>query len=79
MDDGRRVVQRVDHVVDGAAVGLTLVSRSSAQIDELLVASHLRAGLAGADAKELNDEQVELKDELANVLVHPDAFVNLSR
>ena len=71
------VVEVVDHVVDGAAVGRALVR--CADEDELLVASHFGARLACADPKELDHEQVQLKDELADVLVLPHAFVYFSR
>ena len=53
VDDCRRVVQVVDHVVDGAAVRGAFVR--CANEDEFLVAGHLRAGLRGADAEELDD------------------------
>ena len=44
--------------------------------DEFLVACHLGASLARADAKELDDQEVELKDELSDVLVLPHALVH---
>ena len=45
--------------------------------DEFLIAGHFRAGLGGADAEELDDEQVELKNELSDVFVLPYALVDI--
>ena len=47
--------------------------------DVLSVALHAWAGGGGADAKELNHEQIKLQNELADVLVLPDAFVDFWR
>ena len=69
----------MNHVVNSTAVGLALMSGGSTQVDELLVTGHLRARLARADAKELNDQEVKFEDELANVFIHPDALVDLRR
>ena len=73
LDNCGSVVERVDHIVDGAAVLAALVGQD---VDEVLVGSHLRASLTCADAEELNDEQVEFKYELSDMLILPDTFVH---
>ena len=45
--------------------------------DEFLIAGHLGTGLRVADAEELNNKQVELEDELADVFVLPNALVDI--
>ena len=53
VEDGRWVVQVVDHVVDCAAIWSALVRGTDE--DEFLIAGHFRAGLGVANAEELND------------------------
>ena len=77
VDDCRRVVQVVDHVVNRTAVRCSLM-RGTYE-NELFVTSHLWAGLRGANAEELHDQEVQLKDELADVLILPDALVYVLR
>ena len=74
LDDCSGVVERVNHVVNCWAVLCSLVC--SADKDEILICSHPWASRASADIEELDDQQVELKDELSYVLVLPDTFVN---
>lgn len=76
MHDCRGVVQCVNHIVDGAALGRCLVG--SANEDELFVAGHLGARLTRADAEELDDKQVQLEDELADMFVLPHTLVDFS-
>ena len=44
---------------------------------EFLIAGHFRAGLGVADAEELDDEQVELKNKLPDVFILPYALVDI--
>ena len=74
MQDLSGVVKSVDHVVDSATVRCSLMCCTDK--DELLVACHLGASLACADAKELHDKQVQLEDELADVLILPHTLVD---
>ena len=48
-----------------------------AKIEPLVGGLHLRTRLRGADALQLNHQQVELQDELPDVLVLPHALVYL--
>ena len=75
VEDGRWIVQVVDHVVDCAAIWSALVRGTDE--DEFLIAGHFRAGLGGANAEELNDEQVELKNKLSDVFILPYALVDI--
>jgi len=64
----------VDHVVDRRALAGLLMRCAHEQ--PLLVGSHFRATLAGADSKQLYDEKIEFQNELPNVFVLPDTFIH---
>lgn len=74
MHDCCGIVQGVDHVVNGATLGRSLVR--STNEDEFFVAGHLGARLARTDPEELHYEQVQLENELADVLILPHTLVH---
>ena len=68
------MVQRVDHVVDGRA--FLWLPVGGAEVKPFVGCFHLGTGFGGADALALDDEEVKLQDELSDVLILPDAFVD---
>ncbi len=77
VEQARGSVQGVARVVDRRALFRRLVSRT--QEDPLLGRSHLTARLGGTLPLQANGEPVQFHAELAEVLVLPNAFVDVLR
>ena len=45
--------------------------------DKFFVSGHFWTLLGGADSQKLDDEQVQLKDKLPDVLILPDTLINV--
>ena len=77
LDDGGRIIESVNHVVNRWTILSAFVS--SADEYEVLICCHLWACLACADSEQLYDQQIQLQDELSNMLILPNAFIDWIR
>ena len=71
------MVQLMDHVVYGGAALRSLVA--GAEVEPHISRLHFRASLNRALAMEVDHEEVQLRNELARVLVEPEILGDAGR
>ena len=64
----------MDHVINRRAVFIVLMGSTDKHV--VIASSHLFAFLSCTNSKQLDYEQVELKNKLSNMLVLPDGNVH---